>query len=88
MVELSGTLAGRWLAGYLNSYLQKLISDDPDSPNSQMMRSVVKNMPLRGIGMMSGGLVPRGVLEGVLTMVNGRFLKGLIAALRASRRKD
>ncbi|MFN2113310.1 MAG: glycoside hydrolase family 3 C-terminal domain-containing protein, partial [Anaerolineales bacterium] len=88
VIELNGTLAGRWLAGYLNSQLGKMVSDDPDSPNSQMMRSVVKNMPLRGIGMMSGGLVTRGVLEGVLTMVNGRFLKGLIAALRASRRKD
>jgi beta-glucosidase len=86
--DLGGSLAGRWLTAYLDKELRKMIENDPDSPNAQMMRSVVTNMPLRGIGMMSGGLVTRDVLEGVLTMVNGRFLKGLIAVLRAGWKRE
>jgi beta-glucosidase len=82
--DLSGSLVGRWLASYLRGQVENLVETDPDSPSALMMRSMVQSMPLRSIGIMSGGAVPRAVLEGVLTMVNGSFFKGLIAAIKAS----
>lgn len=81
--DLYGSLVGRWLAATLNKNIQELVKDEPDGPTALMLREMVKGMPLRGIGMMSGGTVTRPLLEGVLTMVNGRFFKGLAAALRA-----
>ncbi|MEJ2447717.1 MAG: glycoside hydrolase family 3 C-terminal domain-containing protein [Anaerolineales bacterium] len=82
--DLSGSLVGRWLASYLQKQVEGLVKTDPDSSSALMMRSMVQSMPLRAIGMMSGGAVSRAALEGVLTMVNGSFFKGLIAAIKAS----
>ncbi|EWH23274.1 beta-glucosidase [Bacillus haynesii] len=40
------------------------------------------HMPFRGIARMTGGIVNMPMLDGILMMVNGRFLKGLVHILK------
>lgn len=40
------------------------------------------HMPFRGIARMTGGIVNMPMLDGILMMVNGRFLKGLVHLLK------
>lgn len=86
--EVRGSLAGRLLLGYLNSQVEKLVQGDRHSPHALMVRSVVKEMPLRALSLMAGRSLDQEVLDGILTMVNGRFLKGLIAVIREIRKAD
>lgn len=37
----------------------------------------IYNMPFRAIAKMTGGMVSMEMVEGIVTMVNGRFLKGI-----------
>ena len=83
--DLDGSVAGSRLLNLLKKQVKDLVQDDPDSPNALMMRSMIQGMPLRAIAMMGGERVNRGMMEGLLAMINGRFIKGLIAILRARR---
>lgn len=51
-----------------------------NSANLLMMS--VYNMPFRGIGRMTGGSVNMAMVDGILLMVNGHFLKGLSKSLK------
>jgi hypothetical protein len=42
---------------------------------------VIKALPLRGLAMMAGGRITPKVMDDLLTMVNGRFFKGLFSIL-------
>jgi beta-glucosidase len=44
-------------------------------------------MPFRSVARMSGGIVDMDMLEGILKMVNGRFIAGLWHYVRACFRK-
>jgi beta-glucosidase len=53
--------------------------------NEKMATSIqigVYSMPLRGLSRMTGGAVSQKQLEGIITMFNGKFFKGLIMFLR------
>ena len=50
-----------------------------------MLRSMVKEMPLRVMLMMGGDRLNRGMLEGLLLMINGKFFRGLFALGKALR---
>jgi beta-glucosidase len=83
--DLHQSLAGRWLARYLQAQVEKMAGNLSQSPNAVMLRSVIKVLPLRGLGLMAGGRLNPKVMDGLLTMVNGRFFAGLISVLRARR---
>ena len=84
--DLGGSLAGRLLLSFIEKQLEGLVKDDPNNPNAVMMRESVRGLPLRALVMLGQGRVNRGMIEGLLLMVNGRFIRGLITILRA--RKD
>ncbi|ENH96083.1 beta-glucosidase [Gracilibacillus halophilus YIM-C55.5] len=44
---------------------------------ANLMMMSVYNMPFRGIARMTGGIVNMPMLDGILTMVNGNFFKGI-----------
>lgn len=44
----------------------------------------IYNMPFRGISKMTGGAVNEGMVEGILTMVNGHFFRGMGALIAAA----
>lgn len=85
--DLSESLAGSRLLNLLKKQVEELVQDDPDSPNTLMMRSMIPGLPLRAIAMMGGERVNHGMMEGLLAMINGRFIKGLITILRARQKK-
>ena len=45
------------------------------------------HLPYRALARMSGGMIDKSMLEGILVMVNGQFWKGLRQTLRAHREK-
>ena len=85
--DLSGSWVGRWFFHFLEKQIDELVKDDPDGPNALMMREVVKGLPLRALALMGGERVNRGMLDGLLDIVNGRFFKGLIKVLRANQKQ-
>jgi len=84
--DLGGSLAGSRLINLLEKQVGDMVRDEPDGPIALMMRASVKGLPLRAVAVMGGERISGGMVEGLLAMVNGRFIKGLIAILRA--RKD
>ena len=84
--DLRGSLTGRWLAGYLNQQVEKMTGDLSQSPNAIMIRSIIGGLPLRGLAMFAGQRINPEMMDGLLTMVNGRFLLGLARVLLARRK--
>lgn len=84
--DLGESLAGGRLLNLLENQVEDMIKDDPDSPTALMMRASVQSLPLRSIAMMGGDRVNKGMLEGLLAMINGRFLLGLVRILRARKK--
>jgi beta-glucosidase len=92
--DLKGTLFASWLKGYLRKRILRAVGDEPGSATSGsvsaialLMGSIARGMPLRGVMTMGGGGINRTIMDGILTMLNGRFFRGLFAVLRASRAK-
>lgn len=85
MLDMRGTLVGRILHGYTEREVQKLTAGFEDTPNALMMRKMVAEGPLRLMLMSAGGQINRGMLEGLLMMLNGKPLRGLFRLLRARR---
>ena len=44
------------------------------------------NNPMRGISRMSGGMISYGQLDGLITMFNGKFFKGLKQFFKAKKK--
>jgi len=63
-----------------------MIKGKEDTPTGRMMTAMIDQMPLRSMLMM-GGPMNRPKLEALLLMINGHFLQGLSALLKASRQK-
>jgi beta-glucosidase len=85
--DMDSSFIGRQLFNMMEKQIEKLVEGDPDGATALMMKSMVKGMPLRTLLMMGGDRLNRGMLEGLLQMVNGKFFKGLSALLKAGRNK-
>jgi beta-glucosidase len=81
--EMSGSFIGRQLFQMMKDQIGKMIKDKEDTPTGAMMAHMVQEMPLRSMLMM-GGAFNRAKLEALLTIINGRFFRGLFAFVRAS----
>ena len=79
--DLERTLIGRLLLSILQKQVAEMTGDDPESPNALMIQSVIRDIPLRSLARMAGDRLDPKVLEGVLMIANGGFLKGLAAIL-------
>jgi len=66
--------------------MQAMIEDEADSPHSLMMQAVMREAPLRLLLMMGGDQMNRGMINGLLLIINRRFFKGLATLLRARRK--
>ena len=54
---------------------KKAAADAKGAPDLNIM--FIYNMPFRGIAKMAGGMVSLDMVDGILTLVNGRFFRGL-----------
>ena len=78
--ETTGKWVGRILIKLINKQVSKMIGEsngnDVDSAE-RMMEAVVREMPVRALGMMGGDMVPKYFTEGVVSLLNGKTLKGI-----------
>jgi beta-glucosidase len=84
--DLSDSLAGSRLIHYLETQAGEMLQDDPDSVLAMVMRASIKGLPLRSLARLAGERINQEMMESLLSMLNGRFFKGLIGILRARRR--
>ena len=81
--DMSGSFIGRLLFRLMNRQVHKMFkSTDDDNPLMAMIESMLKEMPLRSLAMMSNGALKRGTLNALLFMINGRYFKGVAALVK------
>jgi beta-glucosidase len=85
IADLRRTILGRLL---YNAVRRRTRALDTETPLSIMARHLIEELPLRGMVMMSGGKVTYGMLEGVLMVLNRRFLRGFATLFTEFRRKE
>ena len=86
IADMRKSMVVRRLQKTMNEQMTAIIGDDPDSPNAQMMRTVLGEAPMRTLLLFGGGAVNRIMVEGLLLMINRKYIKGL-SLLMKSRRK-
>ena len=85
MDDVRGTFVGKLLYAVMRMNVKKMIGKDADERMVRMMEAIVREMPLRSMIMMSGGAVSGRQIDALLTMMNGKFFKGLMELLKTSR---
>ncbi len=86
--DIKWTLTGCWLRRTIKKQVEERVGKDPTSPNALIIQAAVREIPLRALLIWGGEGVTRALLDGLVTMLNGRFFKGLVAALRAIRKQS
>jgi len=78
--ETSHKFAGKLMLHIMKKQVGKMLgeSEGEDAESGKlMMQAVIKEMPIRAIGMMGGDRLPKYFTEGFVTILNGKYLKGL-----------
>ena len=78
--ETTHKFAGRLMLKVMRSQTKKMVggSDGDDVESSRkMIEAMLHEMPIRTIGMLGGDRLPKYFTEGFVSMVNGKFFKGL-----------
>ncbi|MGW8225673.1 MAG: beta-glucosidase [Anaerolineales bacterium] len=81
--DMRGSFIGRQLLKYMQSQVKKMIAGQEDTPTAYLLESMVQEMPLRSIVMMSGGVITRDVADELLRMINGHFFSGFFSLIKA-----
>lgn len=85
--DMNGSFIGQQLYKMMKSQMAKMIQGQEDTPLGLLMEAVTHEMPLRGMLMMGDDNLTRETLDALLIMINGKFLKGAGALMRAIRKK-
>jgi beta-glucosidase len=85
--DMTDTFVGRQLHGMMKKQIAKMLTGQEDTPTALFMQSIVDEAPLRTMLMMSDGAMTRPMLDALLLMINGRFIKGTGALVKALRNK-
>ncbi|MCU0486752.1 MAG: hypothetical protein MUC85_11665 [Anaerolineales bacterium] len=80
--EMSGSFVGRQMFKMMVGQIDKMVKGQEDTPTGLLLRAMAQEMPLRSM-LMFGGPLNRPKVEALLLMINGHFLKGLLAFIRA-----
>lgn len=83
--EMQDSFIGRQLFKMVEKNMKSMLQGMEDTPMELLMTAMMKEMPMRTMLMMGGDGINRGMLEGLLTMMNGKFFKGLSHLLRSRR---
>lgn len=59
--------------------------DNPDSPNTLMVSAMMLDAPLRTILMFGGDKLNQTMMDGLILMINRRFIKGLIKLVQGQK---
>jgi len=82
IADMQRSFVARRLGKVLGKQVESLIGEDPESANAQMIRAAMSEAPLRMLLMLGGDQMNRGMVDGLLMMINRRFFKGLASLLR------
>jgi beta-glucosidase len=81
--DMTDSFVGRQLYRMMRSQMAKMLQGKEDTPIGLLMEAMGREMPLRGMLMSGDGPFSREMLEALLQMINGRFLRGAGALIRA-----
>jgi beta-glucosidase len=82
IADMQRSFVARRFSKIMSKQVEGLIGDDPESANALMIRAAMSEAPLRMLLMLGGDQMNRGMVDGLLMMINRRFFKGLVAFLR------
>jgi len=85
--DMTGSFAGRGLGLFMRKQIGALIKGQEGSPIALLMQTMAREAPLRTMLMAEDGSVTREMLDGLLVMINGKFIRGLIEMVKAIRLK-
>jgi len=85
--DMQDSFIGRQLYGMLSKQMGKMIEGQEDTPMGLLMNAMMKEMPLRSMLMFGEGPLNREMLEGLLTMINGKFFSGVGTLIKGIRNK-
>jgi hypothetical protein len=85
IADMKHSLIGRQLHRMIAKQIQQFIGDDVNSPNAHMLQAVINDAPMRTL--MMGDQLDRETIDGLLMMINRRYLKGLLYLLRNRNRR-
>jgi beta-glucosidase len=74
LTEIQDNLVGWILVRVLHKQMRELSKDNPEI--RVMAEKMIPDMPLRFLGMMSGGQFPLTRIEALVEMMNGHYIKG------------
>jgi hypothetical protein len=81
--DMRDSFLGRRLYNYMQKQMATFVKGHEDAPMGLLMASVAREMPLRGVLMMSNGAVSREAMEAFVAIMNGKILRGGGALLKA-----
>jgi beta-glucosidase len=80
--DMQGSFVGRQLRSYMQRELTTLV-DEADETNALLLQAMAREAPLRLMLMAGDERLSRDMLEGLLLMINGRYLKGVLALVKS-----
>ncbi|MCU0486417.1 MAG: glycoside hydrolase family 3 C-terminal domain-containing protein [Anaerolineales bacterium] len=80
--EMRDSFVGRQIFKMMVGQIEKMVKGQEDTPTGLLLRAMAQEMPMRSM-LMFGGPLNRPKVEALLLMINGHFLKGLLAFIRA-----
>lgn len=87
IADLQHSIVARQLRKAMLKQSLALIGDDLESPNAQMIQHALNDAPLRALLLFGGDSFNRGMVDGLLMMINRRFLKGLTHLIKSRNKK-
>lgn len=85
LTDISDTFVGRVLSFFVRRIHNKQYKLDPREDQIRMMEAMVRDMPLRSFVSFSHNKISKAFFEGLITMMNGKPIKGLKESIRALR---
>ena len=84
--DIEDKFLGRLLIRMVRGQIDKLFKDDPDM--KALARTGTMELPLRFMVLMGGGAISIAMVEGLVEMLNGHFLRGLRMLLKRKPRNN
>ncbi len=81
--DMQDSIIGRQLLKMIQKNMGKMLEGNEDTPMALLFDAMMKEMPMRTMLMLGGDGLNRGMLEGLLTKTNGKFIKGLGELLKS-----
>ena len=80
--DIQDRLAGRLFYWGIKLVMKKMFGPETDPETRAMLDAMVKEMPLRNLGMMSQGAISEKAADGLVLVLNGHLLKGIVKIIK------